>query len=140
VIASLGQPGILQHGLAVKPGKPTIIAVCDGKPVIGLPGNPVSALLVARQILVPLIKHALGEVQIPQATIQATLTSNIPSATGREDSVPVRLVETGNAVMAEPVFGKSNLIYTLVESTGLVTVPLNSNGIKAGTQVDVTLF
>jgi len=59
-IAALGTPGVLQHGLAVKPGKPTILAVCDGKPVIGLPGNPVSAYLVARQIVAPLIDRWYG--------------------------------------------------------------------------------
>ncbi|MCC7449812.1 MAG: molybdopterin molybdenumtransferase MoeA, partial [Anaerolineae bacterium] len=140
VIGSLGKPGILQHGLAVKPGKPTIIAVCDGKPVIGLPGNPVSALLVARQIVVPIVKRALGETPRPIATVRATLASNIPSTTGRDDTVPVRLLERDSALIAEPVFGKSNLIYTLVAADGVVSVPLNSNGIKAGTVVEVVLF
>jgi molybdopterin molybdotransferase len=140
VISSLGKPGILQHGLAVKPGKPTIIAVCDGKPVIGLPGNPVSALLVARQIVVPVVKRALGETSYPTATVRAMLASNIPSTTGRDDTVPVRLMERDGAMIAEPVFGKSNLIYTLVAADGIVSVPLNSNGIKAGTIVEVVLF
>lgn len=140
VISSLGHPGILQHGLAVKPGKPTIIAVCDNKPVIGLPGNPVSAFLVARQIVIPVIKRALGE-NVPRlATIQATLNSNIASATGRDDLIPVRLFETGEGLTAEPVFGKSNLIYTLVHADGLVYVPLNSNGLKAGTLVEILPF
>lgn len=140
VIESLGKPGILQHGLAVKPGKPTILAVCAGKPVIGLPGNPVSAFLIARQIVVPLIKYALGEAPRLRATVRATLVSNIASTTGREDTVPVHLVQQDGQITAEPVFGKSNLIYTLVNADGLVTVPLNSNGLKAGSIVDVTLF
>ncbi len=140
VISGLGEPGILQHGLAVKPGKPTIIAVCGGKPVIGLPGNPVSALLVARQIVIPLIRHALGEQQSLPATVKATLTANIASTTGRDDTIPVRLSERDGVLTAEPVFGKSNLIFTLVEADGLVRVALNSNGIKEGTVVDVTLF
>jgi len=140
VISSLGKPGILQHGLAVKPGKPTIIAVCNGKPVIGLPGNPVSALLVARQIVVPVVKRALGETPRPVASIRATLASNIPSTTGRDDTIPVRLSDRDGALIAEPVFGKSNLIYTLITADGVVSVPLNSNGIKAGTVVEVVLF
>jgi molybdopterin molybdotransferase len=140
VISGLGQPGILQHGLAVKPGKPTIIAVCDNKPVIGLPGNPVSALLVARQIVVPLVKRALSEKPTYPATIRATLRANIASATGRDDTIPVRLLEENGTIIAEPVFGKSNLIYTLVDASGLVYVPLNSNGLKAGTVVDVHPF
>ncbi len=140
VISRLGQPGILQHGLAVKPGKPTILAVCNNKPVIGLPGNPVSALLVARQIVVPLVKRALGEKLTYPATIKATLRANIASATGRDDTIPVRLLEENGMLFADPVFGKSNLIYTLVDADGLVNVPLNSNGLKAGTTVDVYPF
>jgi molybdopterin molybdotransferase len=140
VINGLGEPGVLQHGLAVKPGKPTVLAVCDNKPVIGLPGNPVSALLVARQIVLPIIKHQLGETVSPPGAIKATLASNIASTTGRDDSVPVSLTEKDGEWIAEPVFGKSNLIYTLVNADGLVYVPLNSNGIRAGTVVDVTLF
>jgi molybdopterin molybdotransferase len=140
VISGLGGPGVLQHGLAVKPGKPTILAVCQNKPVIGLPGNPVSALVVARQIVVPTIKRALGEKPQPKASLQATLAANIASTTGRMDTVPVRLVERDGVLIAEPVFGKSNLIYVLVKADGLIQVPLDSTGIKAGTVVEVTLF
>jgi molybdopterin molybdotransferase len=140
VINGLGKPGVLQHGLAVKPGKPTIVALCDGKPVIGLPGNPVSALLVARQIVGPIVRRALGELTRSQATVQAILASNIASTTGREDSVPVRLYERDGVLFAGPVFGKSNLIFTLIHADGLVRVPLNSNGIQGGTAVEVILF
>jgi molybdopterin molybdotransferase len=140
VIERLGQPGILQHGLAVKPGKPTLLAVCDGKPVIGLPGNPVSAFLVARQIVTPLIRRALGEAPRPAATVQATLTANIPSASGREDTVPVRLIEREGGYDAEPLFGKSTLIFTLARADGLVVVPLNSTGLRAGSAVEVEFF
>jgi molybdopterin molybdotransferase len=140
VIAGLGQPGVLQHGLAVKPGKPTILAVCDNKPVIGLPGNPVSALLVAQQIVVPIIRLLLHENPRLTAPVKATLSQNIVSTTGREDSVPVRLINDGDQLIAEPVFGKSNLIFTLVNADGLVHIPLNSNGILAGQTIDVWLF
>ncbi len=140
VIARLGPPGVLQHGLAVKPGKPTILAVCDGRPVVGLPGNPVSALLVARQIVVPLIGHLLGLQPEWPAAVRATLTHNIASTTGREDTVPVRLRVSAGVVEAEPVFGKSNLIYTLIRSDGLVVVPLNSNGLRAGAEVEVVVM
>jgi molybdopterin molybdotransferase len=140
VINRLGSPGVLQHGLAVKPGKPTILAVCDGSPVIGLPGNPVSALLVAHQVVLPLLHYFLGESPPYTATIRATLAANIASTTGREDTVPVRLIERNGQLFAEPVLGKSNLIYTLVHADGVVRVPLNSNGIPARTAVDVLLF
>jgi len=140
VVNQLGKPGVLQHGLAVKPGKPTIIAACDGKPVIGLPGNPVSAMLVARQVVLPVIHFLLGETQKPIATVTATLTQNIASTSGREDSIPVRLLQTDSGYNAEPVGGKSNLIYTLLKADGLVFVPLNVSGYLAGTTVEVRLF
>jgi molybdopterin molybdotransferase len=140
VIESLGAPGVLQHGLAVKPGKPTILAVCGNKPVIGLPGNPVSAVLVARQIVAPLIHHALGEKIRQPVTTQAILTQNVASVTGREDTVPVKLGEAEGQLVATPIFGKSNLIFTLVQADGLLQIPLNSNGLKAGALVEVTLL
>ncbi len=140
VIERLGKPGVLQHGLAVKPGKPTIIAACDQKPVIGLPGNPVSALLAARQLIIPLLRHMVGENAPHGASVRAELTQNIASATGREDTVPVRLIERDGKRFADPVFGKSNLIYTLIKADGVVEIPLNLSGIKAGQQVDVMLF
>ena len=140
VINRLGEPGILQHGLAVKPGKPTIIAACDGKAVIGLPGNPVSAMLVARQVLLPVIHTLTAQKTTPQATISAILTENVASTSGREDTVPIRLHQTDNGYNAEPIRGKSNLIYTLLQANALLHIPLNISGYTAGTTVEVTLF
>jgi molybdopterin molybdotransferase len=140
VIEKLGSPGIVQHGLAVKPGKPTIIAACDGKPVIGLPGNPASAMAVARQTLPPILRYLTGQPTPRRSSIKATLSANIASTTGREDTIAIRLIDSDEGVIAEPVFGKSNLIYTLINADGYLHVPLNSNGLKAGTIVDVTLF
>lgn len=141
VINGLGAPGVLQHGLATKPGKPTIIAVCDNKPVIGLPGNPASALLVAWQLLPHLTARYLGQQPQPPATRTARLAQRVPSVTGREDWLPVRLTEADSGeTLAEPVFGKSNLIFTLIDADGLLRVPLNTGGIEAGSIVDVQQF
>lgn len=140
VIDELGEPGVLQHGLAVKPGKPTILAVCGNKPVIGLPGNPVSAFLVARQIVVPLLQRALGQNFHFPSTVSATLTANVASTSGREDTLPVHLIATHSGLQAEPIFGKSNLIYTLMQADGLLHIPLNSGGLRAGTAVEVVVF
>lgn len=138
VINSLGAPGLLQHGLATKPGKPTIIAVCEDKPVIGLPGNPVSALLVARQILPHLIARFLCQPVEEPAMIRARLAMRVASETGREDWLAVRLRGGGDDYpIAEPIFGKSNLIFTLVGADALLRVPLNSGGLDAGSLVDV---
>lgn len=141
VINGLGAPGVLQHGLATKPGKPTIIAVCDNKPVIGLPGNPVSALLVARQLLPGLIARFLCQTPQLPVMIRARLSQRVASVSGREDWLPVRLIESAEGLpAAEPIFGKSNLIFTLIGADGLLHVPLNAGGYDAGSIVDVQPF
>lgn len=140
VIGGLGTPGILTHGVSVKPGKPTILAVCDGKPVFGLPGNPVSAMVIFQLFVAPTIALLMGAEVPPERNVSARLARNIASQTGREDYVPVRLEQRAGEVWAEPVFGKSNLIYTLVRADGLVRVPLDSNGLSEGETVEVRLF
>ena len=142
VINNLGEPGVLIHGIALKPGKPTILAVAKNKPIFGLPGNPVSAMVVARLLLVPTIKFLCGANLDNQVStvITAELTHNIPSIAGREDHVPVLVKTIEGKIFAEPVFGKSNLIFTLVRSTGSVIVPINSNGFIQGSTVQVHLY
>jgi molybdopterin molybdotransferase len=92
VIDTLGKPGVLVHGINTRPGKPTILGVCEGKAMIGLPGNPVSALVNGYLFVVPVIEKLLGANPRPKATVQARLTVNLPSQAGREDWWPVRLV------------------------------------------------
>ncbi len=141
VVNRLGQPGVLVHGVSVKPGKPTILGVCDGKPVIGLPGNPVSAMVVAGLFLVPVVWRLQGVVSPPERRrVTARLAHNIASVPGREDYVSVKLVEREGQLWADPVFGKSNLIYTLVKADGLLCVPLDSNGLHEDESVEVQLF
>jgi molybdopterin molybdotransferase len=141
VLDSLGQPGVLVHGLAHRPGKPTIVALIEDKPAFGLPGNPVSAMIVFRILVRPTLYTLAGCMQIPQPrTVQARLTRNIPSVTGREDHVQVRLSHTDKALQAEPVFGKSNLIYTLIRADGVVVVPLDKGGLYAGEDVVVQIY
>lgn len=139
VIAGLGQPGVLVHGVSIRPGKPTIMAICDGKPVFGLPGNPVSAMVIFDRFVTPTIRALLGAAPVPQPQIQARLSRNVASTTGREDYVQVRLEQRADGLWATPIFGKSNLIYTLVNAEGTIKVPLDSNGIAAGEWVIVFL-
>lgn len=139
VIAGLGQPGVLVHGVSVRPGKPTILALCDGKPVFGLPGNPVSAMVIFDLFVTPTIGALLGLVRPLQPQVPARLTRNVASTTGREDYVQVRLEQRADGLWATPIFGKSNLIYTLVNADGTIKVPLDSNGIAAGEWVTVVL-
>ena len=147
VIDKLGKPGVLVHGVNVKPGKPTILAACAGeegnspKPVIGLPGNPVSALVIAYLFIVPTLNRMQGmTVQEKQLFVQAKITLNLSSQAGREDWIPVKVSMDRYTVMAEPVFGKSNLIFTLVRADGLALIPTDATGIEAGDLVQVYLF
>ena len=141
-IASLGSPGVLVHGVNLRPGKPTILAVCNGKAVIGLPGNPVSALVVARRFVVPIIEKLLGlKVARLRTSVQARLMVNVSSQAGREDWVAVKLVQNGEGFyQAKPVFGKSNLIFSLVAANGLMRIPPDANGVSAGEMVEVELM
>ena len=140
-IRELGQPGVLVHGVNVRPGKPTILAVCDGKAVIGLPGNPVSALVIAQIFVVPVIERLLGMATTrPRSAVPARLALNLSSQAGREDWVPVKLVSKLDGVWAEPVFGKSNLIFTLARADGLIRIPADANGLAAGEGVEVVLL
>ena len=138
-INSLGSPGVLVHGVNIRPGKPTILAVCDGKPVLGLPGNPVSALVIADLFLRPVLNAYLGLDIPPSATIPATLTVNLASVAGREDWFPVQLLPGEDGYQAGPIFGKSNLIFTLARADGLIRIPADSTGLQVGETVDVYL-
>ena len=141
VIDQLGEPGVLVHGVNVRPGKPTILAVCDGKAMVGLPGNPVSALVIAGLFVIPVIQTLSGEcISRPRPRVPAQLAINLPSQAGREDWVPVKLVPGEGSYQAEPVFGRSNLIFTLAGADGLICIPSDANGLAAGEMVDVYLL
>ncbi len=155
VIASLGAPGVVVHGINTRPGKPTILGVCGGKAVLGLPGNPVSALVNGYLFLVPLVERLLGlPPEMPRPSVPARLTVNLPSQAGREDWWPVKLSPGSRRAMrdgegeglarrqwnAEPIFGKSNLIFNLVSADGLVRIPPDATGLQAGELVLVYLL
>ncbi len=141
VIDELGVPGVLVHGVNVRPGKPTILAVCQGKAVVGLPGNPVSALVIAGLFVVPALESLMGlSTARPQPCVPARLTVNLSSQAGREEWVPVRLLSSPSGYQADPVFGKSNLIFTLARADGLVRIPEDATGLSAGQVVQVELY
>jgi molybdopterin molybdotransferase len=146
-VAALGPPGIWCHGLAIKPGKPTLLAECGaaggepGVPVIGLPGNPRSALVVFRLIGMPLIRLVGGCArQPPEPSTRAVLSRDLASATGRLDVVQVRVRDEGGARVAAPLFGASALLSVLTEADGYIVIPEEATGLDAGTEVDVTLY
>ena len=136
-VGRLGEPGIWCHGLAIKPGKPTLLADCAGVPVVGLPGNPRSALVVFRLIGMPLVRLVAGCALPPaEATVRARLDRDLASATGRLDVVQVRVSDG----CASPVFGMSALLSVLTSADGYVIIPEEATGLGAGTEVDVTLY
>lgn len=140
VFNQLGEPGVLVHGIATKPGKPTILAVGDGKPLIGLPGNPVSAMVQFMMIGVPVIYRLQGAPLPRHLTMRARLLTNVASTAGREDYVPTRLVDKDGELWADPIFFKSNLIFTMVKADGLLKIPLDKTGLEAGEWVEVRVF
>lgn len=136
-IASLGEPGIWCHGLAFRPGKPTLLAECGGVPVIGLPGNPRSALVVFRVLGVPIVRLVGGCTEAPpEPTAPVRLGRDLPSAAGRVDVVQVR-VRDG---VATPLFGSSSLLSILTGADGYLVVSEAATGLPAGSEVEVTLY
>jgi molybdopterin molybdotransferase len=125
------------HGLAIKPGKPTLLAECRGVPVVGLPGNPLSALVVFRLVGVPLVWSLAGCTSPPpEPSTRARLSRNLASAAGRLDVIQVR-VRDG---VAEPLFGPSALLSVLGRADGYVVVPEPATGLDEGTDVEVILY
>jgi len=143
VIRELGEPGLLAHGIYLKPGKPTLIAVCEGKPVLGFPGNPASALAVFREVFMPVLRTLRGEAPDtakPARLVEAVLGRSVASDPGRLDLVPVTLSEQEGGLVAVPVAGKSNLIGTLARAQGQVRIPEGSEGLERGERVIVELL
>jgi molybdopterin molybdotransferase len=134
VIAEQGE--VLVHGVAIAPGKPTIIGRCGTIPVLGLPGHPASAFVVLYVIGRHLLDGMTGITGAAVVTVPATLALNVPSARGREDYVRVSLKDG----VATPLFGKSGLLNTLVRSDGVIRVPAESEGLETGTTVEVYLW
>jgi molybdopterin molybdotransferase len=133
-VASLPDSEIWCHGLAIKPGKPTLLARSGEIPIIGLPGNPRSALVIFRTIGMPLLRRVGGwSVEPRPGSIRAHLSRDLPSAAGRLDVVQVRLRDDE----AEPIFGPSALLSVLTAADGYVIVEEDANGLSAGDAVDV---
>ena len=132
------------HGISVSPGKPTIYASACNKPVLGLPGYPVSALVIFDLFAVPLLRKVSGEAPgiaaSARKTTRAIVKTNIDSPSGREDYVRVTLSESAGRVYATPLPNKSGAIFTLVKADGMIRIGLNQEGIEEGGEVEVLLF
>jgi molybdopterin molybdotransferase len=146
VAAMQAQPGavILAHGIAMSPGKPTILARVGTKTVIGLPGQVTSAQVVMSVLIKPFLRHLAGDagaLSTQPPTFVAELSRNISGRPGREDFVRVRLEARPGAVpLAHPVLGKSGLLKTLLGADGLIAVPANAEGLYQGALASVFLL
>ena len=139
VVEELGE--LLVHGIAIRPGHPVVLGMADGKPVVGLPGYPVSAMLTAELLLKPLIERWGGRGDsAPRPTASAHITRKVMSPTGEDEFLRVKLGRVGEKMVATPVQRGAGVIMSLVRADGLVRIPRFSEGVEAGQQVDVELL
>lgn len=139
IIARLGKPGVLVHGINIRPGRPTVLAICDGKPVFGLPGQPVSVLNTFELFVAPVLRRML---HVPDDTrvVRARLTTAVASADGREDHVRVSLERRDGEWWATPIPGVSAMITTMTRAAGITVIEAGSPGLAEGAEVEVRLF
>lgn len=143
VVEALGPPGILVHGVTLKPGKPVLIGLSGTTPIFGLPGHPVSALVCFDFFVRPAIHQLSGrtnEPRLPVPYVMANLARNINSAPGRRDVVRVKITKEDNIWIAVPVLGKSGSISTLARSDGYFLINEDSQGITENSVIKVYLF
>jgi len=141
VVASAGEPGLLHHGLASRPGKPTVVGASGSRPIFGLPGHPVSAMVIFLVLVRPVLNLLRG-LGAGEGTfgVPARLSDNLPSQAGREDFYQVRLLRGKDGLTAEPVFRKSGLVTAMVRGDGMVRVPPECEGLEAGEEVEVEVY
>jgi molybdopterin molybdotransferase len=141
VVANLPGVEVIAHGVSIRPGKPTLLANRAGKAIIGLPGHPVSALVVAQVFLAPFLRYLQGgclEKGPLGLRTKAILSTSVHSTIGLEEYVRVRIEEnTDGTLTAHPVFGKSGILSTMVNADGIITIPMNAEGFSKGESVQV---
>jgi putative molybdopterin biosynthesis protein len=140
IIARLGKPGIIAHGVALKPGKPLCLAVCDGKPVVILPGFPTSAMFTFHDMIVPVLRRMAGLPPRSDAKVTAKVPVRIASELGRTEFVMVSLVEGADGLIAYPSGKGSGAITSFAQADGFLKVDALADQIPAGTAAEVTLF
>ncbi|HWR40303.1 MAG TPA: gephyrin-like molybdotransferase Glp [Patescibacteria group bacterium] len=136
-IGALGQPGVLIHGVAVKPGRPTIFGMVDTTPVFGLPGHPMAAMTICEQLVKPAARKMMGQTPPDIISVPAILTRNVASSPGRDDFVNVRLSRQDGRYAATPILGKSGLIRVAAQADGMIHILTNQSGLYEGDPVDV---
>lgn len=138
VIRELGE--VLYHGIAMKPGKPAILGCRGSKPILGVPGYPVSGIIVIEELLKPLIDHWLKAPSAPRQYAKATLTRPVVSGLKYEEFVRVRMGYVGNKLMASPLSRGSGVVSSFMKADGIVEIPQGLEGYEAGEEVNVRLL
>ncbi len=131
---------LLVHGIDIMPGKPAVLGSVGGKPVVGIPGYPVSAIVVAREIMQPALEKFLGARLTPQLKVRAIVPKKLPSPLGLEEFVRVNLGRVQEHLMAVPLRRGAGVITTMVQADGLLRIPSLTEGINAGEEVEVELL
>ncbi|MEN3348439.1 MAG: molybdopterin molybdotransferase [Bradyrhizobium sp.] len=140
IIPRLGKPGIIAHGVALKPGKPLCLAVCDGKPVIILPGFPTSAMFTFHDMIVPVLRRMAGLPPRSDAKVTAKVPVRIASELGRAEFVMVSLVEGSDTLIAYPSGKGSGAITSFAQADGFLKIEALADQMPAGSETEVTLF
>lgn len=141
IINELGKPGIIFHGVSIKPGKPLIAGICNGKPVFGLPGHPVAVYICFEFFVKPVIEKMLGiNDKFYKTKVKAILNRSLFSQAGRRDFVRVHLEEKNGKLFASPLLSKSGLIMTLVKANGILCIPEDLLGFEKGEEVEVEIL
>ncbi|MCC1481677.1 molybdopterin biosynthesis protein [Roseibaca sp. Y0-43] len=140
LIAELGTPGIVAHGVALKPGKPLCLAVCDGKPVVVLPGFPTSAMFTFHELVAPALRAMAGLPPKGAARVAATVPQRMSSELGRTEFAMVALTDGPEGLVAHPVAKGSGAVTAFAQADGFLTVPALAESVAPGTRAEVTLF
>lgn len=138
-IASLGKPGVLFHGVSMRPGKPTIFGIIENIPVFGLSGNPSSAMITFDILVKKAIFYKTGLPWREKLMVEARIARNLPSAQGREDYLRVALESREGVLWAVPIFSPAGFLMTMLKTRGLVKIEQNLEGLKEGQTVKVVL-
>ncbi len=140
IVARLGRPGIVTHGVALKPGKPLCLAVCDGKPVIVLPGFPTSAMFTFHDIVAPALRTMAGLPARQETTIRARVPVRVPSDLGRTEFVMAALAQDADGYVAHPVGKGSGAVTAFSQADGFFAIEALADAMPSGATVEVTLF
>jgi molybdopterin molybdotransferase len=144
VINDLGKPGVLFHGVSLKPGKPTMGGMINSFPIFGLPGHPVAVTVSFEVFVKPVLEELSGlcgnRFDNDKNTVVAKITRNISSSPGRSEHIAVALEEKNGELCAVPILGKSGLITNLTRADGTFIIPLQKLGVQEGEIVKVRLF